>query len=282
MNVVHHFGPRLVLAAFSLFVASPSSLAITLYQTGFEAPVFSTGSLVGQDGWGGFGDLIGDTAANVMSVGASEGSNAVRVKSSEWGQDGPFAIYAPTPLNFDPLAMGTPMVRLSADIRLDGPQTGPPIDGDFISANLVTRIGPGGQGGIFSLILSSDSNAYAFGSRGAAESYLFQTPAALGKYHSLAMQLDFAAGTTSYFLDDQIMGTLSFRTDVPTNFFRRGNLAFQGVDSSFAYDPTAYTAYFDRYQVTAVPEPTTISLFAFGLMVICAGWRRTMRTPSMR
>ena len=103
---------------------------------------------------GRFGDLIKDTAANVVTGGASEGSNAVRVNSSQWGQDGPFAIYAPTPLNFDPLAMGTPMVRFSADIRLDGSQTGRPSDRDFISANLVTSIGPGGQGGIFSLIVS--------------------------------------------------------------------------------------------------------------------------------
>lgn len=48
---ISHWAVGPLLALFFLLAASPTQAATTLFETGFDTPAYSTGSLPGQDGW---------------------------------------------------------------------------------------------------------------------------------------------------------------------------------------------------------------------------------------
>ena len=63
---------RLSAGVLCLSLAAGAAGALTMYETGFESPTFSTGSINGQDGWTG--------SANIQSSVAYEGSQAVLIQ----------------------------------------------------------------------------------------------------------------------------------------------------------------------------------------------------------
>ena len=82
------------------------------------------------------------------------------------------------------------MIRIEADMRLDGPQTTQTADrttGDYFSVNLAAFSDDGDLG---EMSLSSDGHVYSYS---AADSYLYERPINLGQYYHLTMDLDFAA-----------------------------------------------------------------------------------------
>jgi hypothetical protein len=102
-----------------LMAATPRPAAAEiLYQTGFEPPTFTPGLLVGQDGW-----FPGQSpnAATVSTELPRTGVQSVRIDGSLAESIGGFfgAAYG-RDLSYDPIASGTPLIRLAGDVNLSG------------------------------------------------------------------------------------------------------------------------------------------------------------------
>ncbi len=261
---------RALLLPLVLLGALPfnSRASLVIYETGFEAPSYIVNAQIhNQDNWeaqfGRIGGLI--TAAQPKT-----GSQSLQVNPG--ALPFPFGVYRHQADNFAAAVSGLPVVSVGVHMRLDGPQTSPPIDGDLISAGLSASIGLDASDGTFQLILSSDGFAYGFGSQ-AGEDYLFQTHAQLGAYHRVGLQIDFSAGLTRYYLDDTVLGAVAFAADVaPSTTFSRGELTVVGASAAAGYHPANYAAYFDNYSVLAnpVPEPAAWLLLGVGIVSIMA------------
>jgi hypothetical protein len=118
----------------------------------------------------------------------------------------------------DPSDPNSSKLRIQADIRLDGEDTGEGIDADILSGNLQLRFAqplqenepfPAYQINLASMILSSNGNVYAFDGSGSID-YQFETPITLGEYHTLAIEADFNTKTSEFFVDNQSIGQLAF------------------------------------------------------------------------
>lgn len=263
--------------AFVLLVGpTPQAQAeVILYQTGFESPPFTVGNLQGQAGWR--SQFANNTSGVVTTANPSSGNQAMQILGSRlaprfagdtllWGS------YSIAPLNYDAVARGTPYVLTEADIRLDGPLTGPPIAGDLISANLAVFAGPDAlRAG--ELYLSSDGHLYG---AGFGLSYLFGVPVALGEYHRLGVGVDFLSRRVDYFLDGNLLGSTTLNPAITSNLFFRPNFRVLAVNPPVAFNPADYNGYYDNIRIVAFPEPGTLALVGVALagVVVARPWRR--------
>jgi hypothetical protein len=267
-----------ILALLLLASHAPAVKAASLYQTSFEAPDFVAGQLV--DGQGGFTAINSRDAGVVSTENPRTGLQSLQVNGAnlELNASGSLyrGTYAPI-LNYDPLAAGMPIVEVQADVRLNGPSTntGHGTDDDLISANLSAFAGNGFR--IGELILSSNGNIYAFSGMNPGEAYQFGTPFNLGQYYTLGLRLDFALRTTEFLLDGRSLGTLPFSNLVTSDVFMFATTRVLAVNDP-AIDLSRYTANFDNYSVTAVPEPGGLALLGSGCLGVvgyaCRGCRR--------
>ena len=225
-----------------------------LYKTTFETPNFEVGKpLHGQDHWVGLDDSF--KALEVVEgrfVGAS-GRRAVRC----WAGD-----LKPLPAPYDYLydgnwdqpitfdAVTNPAeVRVEADVRLVGPDTGTGPNDDLCSANLMARNGSH-QSAFF--YLSSNGNAYAnaFSTTEGDKWYQFETPIKFGEYNRLAITLNYATHMATFEVNGKVIGALPFGGKGER--FKSPLLEMAAWrDKSF--DHTKYTAYFDNVAVLAKP-----------------------------
>lgn len=222
-----------------------------LLHTSFEKHTYTVGQpLDGQDGWTA---LVGVNAAKIARGHhvASSGRQAIRCFGadlehlpSQFLYDGAWEKVVP----FDPIT--TPSeVRVKADVRLDGPDTGNGPADDLVSANLYARNGSGRSAFMF---LSSTGNAYAFANsdQGSA-GYRFETPIQLGEYVELAITLNYATHVATFEVDGHEIGQLPFG-GVGEQW--RGALLEMGAyDDPLYVDHTLYTAYWDDLSVQARP-----------------------------
>ena len=263
-SVSHAAGLLAILGLFRPVLADT-----TIYATGFENPPYQSGqALVGQDGWVNLvynGDPLGPTAAVITTAQPSGGTQSVEVHVGDLTPiDAGLAIGSYRQfVNYDVAAAGFPIIHIQADVRLDGPgttQTADRVTGDFVSANL----GPSATDGYLGEVsISSDGHMYGFS---AADSYLFAVPVNLGQYYTLALDVDFGTRTTSYYLDGQLLGSAAFDPSGTSNILNRGSIvAYALSPDSLNRDASAYTAYFDNFSITAVPEPSSLTLSALGL-----------------
>jgi hypothetical protein len=179
-------------------------------------------------------------------------------------------------LNYNPLGNNTPVVTVQASVRLDGPSTntGGGINDDLISANLSVY----DETGFFiaELILSSNGTAYAFAGTNV---YNFGTPAALGQYHTLGLELDFANRRTTFFLDGLRLGSLGFG-GVSGLRFGGTSLTLLAFDDPIL-NPALYTASYDNLSISAAAVPEPASVATFGLLSAgLAVARRLKRRPA--
>ncbi len=257
--------------------AVPAARAQNVYQTGFEDPPFVAGQpLVGQDGWViqlFNGSPLGPNAA-ISTAHPASGLQSVLVQGADLtptgvGYDvGSYRKF----VDFDVAAAGSPIVRIQADMRLDGPltpQTDDRVTGDFLSVNLVAFSTDGNVG---EMSLSSDGHAYSYSAGG---SYLFERPVSLGQYQQLGMDLDFAAGMTTYRLNGEILGTQPFADGFMSEVLNRGSLVVYAVDPDpLGRDRNAYTAYYDNFSIAVVPEPNGWGPLMCSVIGAVAIWRR--------
>ena len=273
--------PTSVLLVALVSVAVSRASAETYYATGFENPPFQSGQpLAGQDGWdvqvvG--GNPLGPNGHISMAQPRS-GLQSVEVKGSDLtplaaiGYDvGVYRRYVAVNV----AAAGFPVVRVAADLRIDGPQTEQTADrvtGDFFSANL-KAFSDDGSLGEFSL--SSDGHVYVYTND---DSYLFGAAAALGQYHRLALDIDFANKTTTFSIDGTALGSVPFTAGFTSNVLSHGTLLAYGLDPDPLHrDVSVYTAHYDNFSIASVPEPSTFVLSAVAALGLAGAIARRRR-----
>ena len=219
-----------------------TAASTVLYSTSFEPPVCARGLLTGQDGWA---TGLGIDAVLVGTTQPNSGAQSVEFDGSLLGVGG--NALTRRLFDYDAVANGTPVVRAEVAARLDGPGTDTdngPAD-DLISLNL-EGIGP--SGAYFgALALSSSGEVWVFGSR-PADAYATAAPAQVGRYYTLALEIDFAARATSFFLDGAFLTSLPFDASVTTNVVRTARLT---TFPAASFDPAPYRGYFDDFAVSA-------------------------------
>ena len=218
--------------------AHPVSSTV-LYQTGFEPPAFTPGSVVSQQSWlqpvGQYGGATIATVAPASGVQAlrNDGALMTPVPTRPWS--GVLTLYT---LNYNVIDHHTPVLTIEADVRLDGPRSS---KGSGVHANLVALgLTPFGRAGLAFNELASDAAVYSV--RGAS------APAALGKYQHLGLRLDFTQQTAEYFLNGVSFGIEPFRDT------KRAVELF-AVRLDLVGDPAVaaqYTAFYDNLVVKAV------------------------------
>jgi hypothetical protein len=254
--------------ARNLFIASiavgslDTATAQNIYSTGFEKPAFTVGSpLAGQDGWIAPPPLSPDAAFITPANKDKRGGQTVRVdgvdlepqdfiNESTEGYYDAIGSYRRT-VDYD--TGGTQTVRISADVRLDGkktPQT------NFFSAS-ISAIGvedTGDSSGIGELAISSDGNVYGYSSQDLVPEFLTSTHVSLGKWHELAIEVDFADRTYSFYVDDVWLGTFDFDPSANTDVLRRGTLLTYAAPDTTKNKKADHAANFDNFSIKVVDE----------------------------
>jgi hypothetical protein len=254
--------------ARNLFIASvaagalDSATAQNIYSTGFEAPAFTVGlPLAGQDGWIAPPPLSPDAAFITPANKDKRSGQTVRVDGvdlvpqdsiteSTGGYYQAIGSYRHA-VNYD--TGGTQTVRISADVRLDGkktPQT------NFFSAS-ISAIGvedTGDSSGIGELAISSDGNVYGYSSQDLVPVFLTSARVSPGQWHKLAIEVDFAERTYSFFVDDHWLGTFDFDPSANTDVLRRGTLLTYAAPDTAKNKKADHAANFDNFSIKVVAE----------------------------
>jgi len=139
-------------------------------------------------------------------------------------------------------------------VRIDGPQTVTGVN--FFSAGLAA-IGvdaDGNASGVGELALSSDGHVYGYSSQDLVPTFLTSAPVTLGEWHSLAVDVDFAARTYSFLLDGESLGTFAFDLSATSNVLRRGSLIAYAAPDTAANQKAHYAAHYDKFSIKVVSE----------------------------
>ncbi len=237
----------------TMLCATLGSLALAaaagglLYHTGFENHRYTADQpLDGQDGWV---SLLAPEAAVVVDgrATASTGRRAVAC----WG-GGPLADLGwildgawERQVDFDPITVPG-VVRVEADVRLDGPDTGIGPNDDLVSANLYARNGVGRSAFMY---LSSTGAVFAFANseQYGQAGYEFETPVDLGVYNHLAITLDYRTHIATFEVNRRTIGCLPFGGSGED--FLGALLEFGAYNDPMYVDPSLYTGYWDNVTV---------------------------------
>jgi len=245
----------LFLAGF--LAALPSAAAQQVFGTGFEPGAYLAGAtLVGQDGWIAPPPLS-PNAAVVTTDEPRQGKQTVRVLGADLehqdfineltgGYYDAIGSYRRA-VNHD--SGGTQVVRVSAHVRIDGPQTDP--GHNFFSAS-IAAIGVDSEGnssGVGELAISSDGHVYGYSSQDFVPTFLTSAPITLGEWHSLSVLVDFAARTYSFVVDDQPIGTFAFDPSATSNVLRRGSMIVYAAPDTATNHKADYAAYYDKFSI---------------------------------
>jgi hypothetical protein len=270
---------------------APAARAATVYATGFEAPSFTNGQvLLGTDGWStAIPPFLSPNAAKISTAGPASGQQHVRVlgtdmvSAAEVGPDEDAVGSYRRPVSFDSAAAGLPIVRVEADVRLNGaPILGAPIDPngdghtnylgpDTLDANIGARSNDGGVG---ELGISSDGYIYAYNN--ASTEPIFVRPTTLNTYHHLAIEVNFAQDKFQYFVDGTPLGTaVPFDAGFTSDTLLRGALITYARSPASARADHSYD--FDNFSITATPEPGTAGLALAASAALLHRRRRSSR-----
>jgi hypothetical protein len=225
--------------AAALLAGSGAARAGILYQTGFEAPTYTTGELLGQDGW----STAVPGTAQVQTTTVLSGTQALEVDLTS-------ATFPAHPLNYDSSADPGAVVRLQVSLMLQG-----------TLADQVEGIAVYGDEGFIAQLYVAGSSF----TLGGASSHSGDTPAAAGVWYSLEMDLDFQNQTATAYVDGQLLATVDMATPTTSlEFFEFGG---------FGRPSASETAFYDDFSATVAPEPSSLALIAVG-GVSLTGWRR--------
>ena len=243
----------------AFLAASPSATARQIFGTRFEPHAYLAGAtLVGQDGWTAPPPLS-PNAAVVVTDKPRQGKQTVRVLGADLEhQDfindltgGYYDAIGSYRRAVDYDSGGTRVVRVSAHVRIDGPQTA--TGNNFFSAS-IAAIGVDAEGnasGVGELAISSDGHVYGYSSQDFVPTFLTSAPIALGQWHSLAVVVDFAARTYSFHVDNQALGTFPFDPSATSNVLRRGSLIVYAAPDTDTNHKADYGAHFDKFSISA-------------------------------
>jgi len=262
-----------LILALSLSAALHPASAQILYSTGFENPPFANGSqLLGQDGWStAIPPFLNPNAAIITNTAAASGLQSVPVRGVDLitaPEVDPYAAVGSyrRPLNYDAGA-GLPIVNIQASVRLDGPTL---LTGDFFTANIAARTGDGFAG---ELSLSSDGFVYGYTGAGGDPAPLFSAPITLNAWHTLGIDVDFAANTYTFLVDGVSSSAFPFDAASISDVLVRESLVVYARPETVTNHRADFVARFDNASASVVPEPTSATLLAFGGVALL-GYRR--------
>ncbi len=252
---------RLLIASLTMG-ALHTATAQNIYSTGFEKSDFTAGSaLAGQDGWIAPPPLSPNAALIAAAKKQSRTGQTVRVEGADLepqdfinedtgGYYDAIGSYRRT-VNHD--TGGTQTVRISADVRLDGKRT--PHD-NFFSAS-IGAIGvedTGDSSGIGELAISSDGHVYGYSGQNLVPVFLASVHVSLGQWHELAIEVDFAERTYSFYVDDHWLGTFDFDPSANTDILRRGSLITYAAPDTAKHKKADHAANFDNFNIEVVAD----------------------------
>lgn len=237
-----------------------------IYDTSFEPPTFSTGSIGGQDGWV-LGSGSGQSQSIVNSLARTGGQSLFwdntslisfySVRRSFNGQDG--AINTGTPLEISVwlyIVPGTGVDRLYGLYATNsGTGTlGSTALGITVSGNGAVRAGTGWSATYSGAPLYTDPNL-------------------VGQWIRLVLNYDGAGGSASVFdSSNNLVTTTSFTTVSLANANGSGTNSWNvnlGSDYSTTANRTG-SAYMDDLRVRVVPEPASLAALSVGLVGLLA------------
>jgi hypothetical protein len=252
-------------------VVAPTQAAI-VYQTGFESPTFSTGDLVGQDGWD-RADTDGPPAPNVpitVQTGTvAGGTQAVQILNNAGISDeSTFAFHTFSP--FNPVTAGTPLITVAWDMRVNSGGTTTHDWGLQVYDQNVNMVASGGMG----LAGNGQTTAVVETGTSTSQDFIDLTPVgsgpSLNAFHSYLLTLDYALGVYALDIDGVRKGYAPFIT---------GNDGTLGEVDFFENRRATDTAFFDNLVVTAgtgtVPEPASLGLIGVAGAFLLGRRRRT-------
>ena len=237
----------LVLAALALlFGGRGVARAGVIYQTGFEPPTYSLGTLNGKDGWSTSSNADVQNST-VLSGTQAAGFNATTVS----GQD--LAAHA---ISYSSLNNPDSLVRIQEAFFLSA--AGTPSNWDVIAAF--------GNNNVFLgqvLVLTNNTATLGLASTGVGS-----VPVTRGQWNSFELDLNFQTQIQSAFVNGVFIGQGSFANPATSlNVFEFGVNSAHGTDQAFL----------DNLSITSssptVPEPSSLALLSLGGLGL-AGWRR--------
>jgi hypothetical protein len=231
------------LAAVALLLGSGAARADIIYQTGFEPPTYTVGTLNGQNGWG--DDSPGATASQVETSTVFSGSQAISV-SLDSTTDVTHA------LAYDSTTNPAALVKLQIAFQVQGN-----------TLNQAEGLSVFGDGGFVAQIYALNGD-FHFGTATAAGTL----PLELGEWYSLEMDLDFQTQSVTAYVDGTFLATLAMGS--PTTSLV--DLDLGGSSGGFPGETVFYDD-FSATVATAAPEPSSLALIAMG-GVSLTGWRR--------
>jgi hypothetical protein len=249
----------LLLLGWAAFIGIPNRAQADnppLYSTSFEGPVFLNGNqLLGADGWStAIPPFLNPDAAIITNVKASNRKQSVVVKGADLiGSEGITAPYDAIgsyrkPLNYVVSADQT-KVHVDADLLLETDRPGTP--GEFFSLTIAARSGSGDSLGEVGLSSQGVAEAWKLNAVPGSPPE-FVEPITLNQWHRVSMLIDYQNRTTSYYIDDYLMGTVeapsasNVLARVAMVVYARPNGdATGGVGSS----RSDFTARFDNFRV---------------------------------
>jgi hypothetical protein len=237
-HMKNSFKRVLILVVFNLLVAHELHASTVVYQTGFEAPDFRLGSLLGQCGWSS-GSSCSQNAAQIIS---SSGGQAVQISGSLVASDGPNFYncnFFKSLTNYNPVASGTPIVRVAADIWLNLGASASQSSWQYAFLILNDQNGNGYES------IGLDKNGVVFGQNFASPDQI----AGIGGtgtngFHNLRVDLNFTSRTINYFVDGFSIGSTPFNA-TSSNLLGSVSLILQGghpIDSTLVVDNLSVTA----------------------------------------
>jgi hypothetical protein len=261
-----------LVATCAIVVLGGPARAGTIYSTGFESPTFAAGSqLSGQDGWfapsvgnpAGFPFNLNPAAAIISTANPLSGTQSVQVLGSNLQADagisgatnGYYSAIGSYRHEVDYNAGPSGISTVQASIYLSGPTT---AGTNFFSAS-VGAIGSGGVG-LGELAISSNGMVLAYTGDDLVPAILFSASTTLGQYHTLAVVDDFAAQTSSFYIDGVLLGKAAFASDYAGDgILARGSLlAYAGTETS-SFHKANYSADYCRVHAKSSGIASSVS-----------------------
>jgi hypothetical protein len=253
----------LLLAAWIL--ASTPALGLDVYSTGFENPPFLAGSVLqGLDGWtAGAFPFLNPTSATITAATAVSGTQSLQIPGAAmvtFVETAPYAAASPQYhiVNFDATAAGLPIVKVRADVRIDGPSQLTPDSSFAVSIAAVPS-----EGRYSELVLASNGVLYGLSSFG-PEVVIQPVGNPLNAWHSLEIKVDFSASAYTLKYDTTSFGPFPFAASIGPDQLLRGSIVTYALpdDPGVGFARADYTARVDNFSITAVPEPGSFVLAA--------------------
>ena len=234
----------IVTGLFALAMEQTLRATTVVYQTGFEAPGFVLGNLAGQNGWSS-GVSVSQNAAKIIAV---SGGQEVQISGSLVALNSPNfynCSFNKSLANYNPVASGTPIVDVSADIwQNQGPTTS---QSSWQFAFLILNDQNGNAYGTIGI----DKNGVVFGQNWASPNQVVgDGTTATNGFHHLKLELNFTNRAMTLFKDGFSCGTMAFN---PTSSNKLGSVSLVVQGGS----PIDSTLFVDNLSVTAGSVATT-------------------------